>query len=341
LLTIEESLISIDPEIESIPYFDWNIGFTEVFTDKYLGSLVGREQDYAVVDGKFAFWPITQSFSDEHKNLTNAYGYFRSVLSTNKSPYLCRRSGITCGATVEFVNASQCLGVGPNINNWLLCIDDPVHSLPHLYFSGSWRRDGQKYDDPDCLQWLYFDVPDFPPNYIKPKNWTRGSFREPTLLNCFDCKKCLLFQSSEECMCSPKDDLCGPIWSGLPNEDWAKVKLKPASIFQESGDYMTAGGATNDPLFIFHHSNIDRHFETWLELNQKYHKGGYFQFPKYGYAKGSNLDDEILIQRFHELLSLNYGDPPTSNKKYTNKMFMDIIFEGKLPYVYDKKYDEK
>mmetsp|Transcript_4044 Transcript_4044/g.5581 ORF Transcript_4044/g.5581 Transcript_4044/m.5581 type:complete len:551 (-) Transcript_4044:60-1712(-) len=77
LLKYELALLAVDPKIEAMPY--WHIAFDSVdgkyrndpdnyiFTDKFFGSLYGDEsQGYAVTDGLFAYWPISEYSSKSY-----------------------------------------------------------------------------------------------------------------------------------------------------------------------------------------------------------------------------------------------------------------------------------
>jgi Common central domain of tyrosinase len=70
LLRFENSLLAVDPTIEGLPYWDYSED-TEtgkyfettdyIFSDKYFGSIKGNpDENYAITDGLFAYWPIAQ-----------------------------------------------------------------------------------------------------------------------------------------------------------------------------------------------------------------------------------------------------------------------------------------
>jgi hypothetical protein len=43
------------------------------------------------------------------------------------------------------------------------------------------------------------------------------------------------------------------------------VQLAPAEEIHYVGDFADVVTAPNDPIFAFHHANVDRHFEMWRE----------------------------------------------------------------------------
>lgn len=98
LLEFENSIRAINPQIEALPYWNYARDMTEfdmthsesIFSDKYLGSYVGRESDYSLVNGKFRFWKISTDVNNKYKS---AFGYLRHPLSSNKSPYVTRNGG--------------------------------------------------------------------------------------------------------------------------------------------------------------------------------------------------------------------------------------------------------
>ena len=59
---------------------------------------------------------------------------------------------------------------------------------------------------------------------------------------------------------------------------------------------MDAVASPNDPLFIFHHSNIDRHFSLWMEYRNSLQSSSatnYYNFPTKNPCRGCNLADII------------------------------------------------
>merc|ERR1712224_965587 len=89
LLKYEMALLSVDPTIEAMPY--WNMALDAVggkfyqdpeksiFTDKYIGSFRGTGSNQSVVDGLFAYWPIAEYSRDRFGNI--------SALATQKTKH--------------------------------------------------------------------------------------------------------------------------------------------------------------------------------------------------------------------------------------------------------------
>ena len=254
-----------------------------------------------------------------------------------------------CGMEIglgSIPNFDHCLDVGPNINNYMACLDPSIHGPPHSIVGGSWKRESQLpfQDSPSCSQWYgYIPPPEFPANYTKPKGWVRGSYIHPVAAGCFTCKKCSNFnyESLDECMCSVNSKRCGPLWSNLPNEKWAKVKLTKAKNIQILGDFTDPLSSPNDPIFAFHHANVDRHFDNWIKINRRYHNKhkNYFNFPSKGYAQGSNLNDLITKSHpFHDLVNRIFGKPDRGF--HSIKTILKKAIEQDFPYEYDRQYFE-
>ena len=132
-------------------------------------------------------------------------------------------------------------------------------------------------------------------------------------------------------MCTPKAGLCGPLWSNLPNEKWAKVKLVDSKYIQIIGDFADPISSCNDPLFGFHHANVDRNFEMWMRLNLIEGKTNFYNYPISGYAKGVNLNDAIGVNdTFYKVLVKHFG-----NRLHTTKTVIISSYMRKFPYRYD------
>jgi len=202
--------------------------------------------------------------------------------------------------------------------------------------AGSWKRISQiaTNDSPQCTQWYGFiSPPSFPQNEPPPPLWNRGSYKHPAGTECFECNKCQQSDPVDNCVCTPRQDLCGPLWSNLPDKDWAKISLTSANNIQILGDFADPISSANDPIFPFHHANIDRHFETWLQVNQN-SANGYFAYPVAGYAIGSNLHDRFSKQtNFEQVLSKNFGQ--YRNGFYTIESVLALSISGNFSFSYD------
>jgi hypothetical protein len=182
LLELEDSLLSVDPTIKGLPYWDYSQDKQGkcIFSEKYLGNSTGRPGDFAVADGQFKLWPIQKidnSNIEQTLGISNVFGYQRSPISVEKTPYITRHGGSMCGSKVglgSIRNFEKCLNAGPNIIDYLACIDPTVHGIAHSAVGGSFKRRSQKnsVDSPFCTQWYgYISPPNFPEDYQVPDNW--------------------------------------------------------------------------------------------------------------------------------------------------------------------------
>lgn len=283
LLQLENSLLAIDHRIEALPYWDYRRDipplqgkFKSIFDNEYMGAFVGQYPDFAVIDGKFARWKIsTDSASHGKHNWKNAFGLLRNPISPNKSPYVTRRGGSVCGYQfgIGDVNSwNQCLAVGDNIMYWTSCVDSKVHGPAHTSIAGSWRREGQTFDSPDCLQWYGFIGA--PPSSKVANNFVTGAMNEvyrygtfvsPIALNCFSCPTCDKSRNLNDCMCIPRPS-CGPLWTKLRVGDnlrkgsrfidtSAMSPLAPSRVIQVLGDMGDPAGSPNDPMLVIRYSS--------------------------------------------------------------------------------------
>jgi hypothetical protein len=255
LLEFERALRATDSRIEGLPYWDFgrenSSNFQAIFSDDYFGSLTGDAPDFVIKDGKFAYWGIkkeSERNASVFKGVMNIYGYMRHPLSVNKAPFLTRRGGIFCGSPFTSfgdVNMwSGCLSVGDNIADWASCVDSFLHGPAHVAISGSWRREGQTFDAPNCSQWFGYISP---PGAFTPM----GTFISAFGLGCFDCaQKCSI---GEDCFCRPRQKLCGPLWTGLRSGNKsrdlaANVELVDPDFIQILGDLGDPVASPNDPM---------------------------------------------------------------------------------------------
>jgi hypothetical protein len=74
LLRFENSLLSVDPSVEALPYWDYSKDTTTgdcyqedcyIFSDTFFGDDQGNpDENYAITNGLFAYWPIAEWTSD-------------------------------------------------------------------------------------------------------------------------------------------------------------------------------------------------------------------------------------------------------------------------------------
>ena len=80
--------------------------------------------------------------------------------------------------------------------------------------------------------------------------------------------------------------------------------------------------SANDPIFLFHHANVDRNYEKWLRRHL-FREGEWlplsvvhnFDYPTAGLVKGNNLDDILASHNvpFSDLLGESKGGKPVFN----------------------------
>ena len=104
------------------------------------------------------------------------------------------------------------------------------------------------------------------------------------------------------------------------------------------GDFACPLASPNDPLFVFHHANIDRNFEMWLkEVKKSKHrkyKENYLGFPTEGYATGNNLNDPFINHEFSNVLKHNFGE----GQKSFAQIIESCLTQRGFDYRYDTSY---
>ena len=272
LLTFENSLLAVDPLIEALPYWSYardvtplSNSYESIFSSNYMGSYIGKGSKYAVNDGKFALFPISNKTAGTIVT-QSPYGYLRHPLSVNKSPYVTRKGGTICGYSINVGSTSawtSCLGVGGSIMDWTSCVDGRVHGPAHSAIAGSWRRKSQFSDSDYCANW--YGIIAAPSNPLTSSSYNRpyqlGTFIHAHTAGCFSCPKCTMDKKPDECMCAVKSRPCGPLWTNLvklantnivrgfnTNKNQYKVELTSASDIQVMGDFGDPAGSPNDPM---------------------------------------------------------------------------------------------
>lgn len=230
---------------------------------EWFGSSEGDPSDgNAVKDGRFAHWRVRANAADI-SNYTNSYGYLRSPWNVNPSPYVTRY-GFSCGASTDWNHSmwELCLK-SPSYLGWYACVDPTVHAWAHSWLGGVWDSESKLPRDACFLK-----------NSIGvPKAWQKGCLK--CTQNCTDASAA---QSS--CSCKKANEL-----SCLATD--ALIGHAPTY-----GDFADAWTSPNDPIFFFHHANIDRHLMTWQHQHSS-------KAPHYGFlnqsipCKGHGLHDVL------------------------------------------------
>ena len=99
------------------------------------------------------------------------------------------------------------------------------------------------------------------------------------------------------------------------------------------GDFLDLATSPNDPLFIFHHANLDRYVMEW----QLYHydDAPYYGYPETGYLDLLRLDDTIAPDYpfeylfYDDMVDLLGNGPYTTRDIWDGTTFVDAV------YVYD------
>jgi hypothetical protein len=264
-LIFEESLLSVDPRIEALPYWDYNIeGAMREPRNSELWSWFGSSegdpnQGNAVLDGRFGHWKIHSKATDV-SNLTNSYGVLRSPWNVNPSPYITRYR-YSCGSETIFKTSiwEVCLK-SPLYIGWYACIDPMVHSWAHSFIGGIWNAESNA-----SRIICYVENA-----LIVPEAWGRGCFKCDA--NCKQGDTCSCNKSSEaRCI-----------------ED----KFYPGQKAPIYGDFADAWTSPNDPIFFFHHANVDRSLMTWQQTHQD--QAPHYSFPSASVpCQGHGLNDII------------------------------------------------
>ena len=156
LLQFENSLLSINPDIGALPYWDLTRTTPSIFTDQYFGSVPGSGNNGIVSNGQFAYWPIVSNWtiSDYEPYIDNAStigfinsdtGYLRSDGNENKNPYTTRWGKVYNYSPADY---ELCQSVSGYWDNWYSCVevgivagdklvDGSLHSGPHISIGGS------------------------------------------------------------------------------------------------------------------------------------------------------------------------------------------------------------
>lgn len=244
------------------------------------------------------------------------------------------------------------------VGDWLTCTDGSIHGRVHMTLGGSWKRDSQKNqeDSVECTQW-YGLISNTMGNTAAVDQTQRGSFinayiADPT---CFDCPCCTVDMNPDQCMCqvntAAKSNGCGPLWTGFAGRGSSfNAKLADTSVIQPVGDLTDPIASAQAVEFLFHHANVDRHFQGWLQ--RRVGNGGpssvrslrqlnYLGYPTSGLGQGSNLGDVMSTDApFYGLFPNEQqvlGRISSAEAPYTVKEALDLAAfgAGGILYAYD------
>lgn len=160
VLEFENVLMTIDPLIEALPYWDETISEPSVFSEDYFGIDPDNSTSYEITTGRFANWPIDVDFSigkfSQFFVNSSTIGYagggsnssiLRAADNTVVSPFATRYgSGRVWEATVNSTDDWWACTANEleQWNDWYRCMEQGVpsyHSGPHQIVGGN-PRDG-------------------------------------------------------------------------------------------------------------------------------------------------------------------------------------------------------
>ena len=310
LLRLENALLAVDPSILALPYWDYSRDTKSgdcfekecyIFSDAFFGDIQGNaDENYAVTNGLFANWPITEYSSDRFGAASNLNvpctinEYFKGFVST-----VCTRC---CGKDDTCI----CDQVDDVFPHYLRNHDDctpyvarnPGESLPIM---GTYNLLGTKAD---------FDACTNPSNVRSHMEWQ----------NCIEFEQfsCLLYLRGidcEETLDSIANSLPPPFSSDFTKEKFCaetectlegfyrggksgkKERVQPIHTqahLRIARDIQDVATSPNDiAVFPGYHANIDRSHMTWM-MNT------YSKLSQVNWAYPAS-QDEWVIQNFDRL----------------------------------------
>lgn len=248
-------------------------------------------------------------------------------------------------------NWNLCLsaGEGNDINTYINCVNPNLHGPTHMMVAGTWRRPGQSNDYSDCAQWFSVIQVRSKPSCSAQENLNDDCSADSSKINiqgfaagCFQCPQCEISDEIDNCMCNVERH-CNSIYESLNNV--ASDFLVPSAHIQVLGDFADSVASVNDPIFLFFHCDMDRHFQHWLLQNftsqQSLRSTNYLNFPTNGYD-GTNLDDVInsndpFINIFDTTkLSRSKREKLLARRnQLTHRDVLDLTSNSKIDYTYD------
>eukprot|EP00811_Abedinium_folium_P035303 NODE_8107_length_1522_cov_11.559140.p1 GENE.NODE_8107_length_1522_cov_11.559140~~NODE_8107_length_1522_cov_11.559140.p1 ORF type:complete len:487 (+),score=82.04 NODE_8107_length_1522_cov_11.559140:99-1463(+) len=332
-LAFEESLRAVDPSIMALPYWDYRLdthnpaGRGSVFSDEMFGDFRGDPNaSYMVKNGRFADWPISDK-PDKYHMRPSLYGFLRGPMSMNEAPNLTRHGGGLCDVHQSVGNVSmwgKCLAKD-NIRDWHYCLDLEVHGRAHFGVGGGWERYRNMPQDDSCFS-FYGMIG----NQIEGPGM--GSYIYPLVRGCLACPKCIrnVTPPSEcTCSCTRSNCTCDGIWTGRP--DLAQNIIEPKYV-QVIGDHYDPISSPNDPIFFFHHANLDRYLTTWMARHSQL-APQYYGYPNgkegEGYCEPHLLDGVIHPEWPFEHVWEGQQGPATARGVF------DHLSTESAPYRYD------
>jgi len=301
VLLVEESLLAVDPAIEAIPYWNFNEDFEQyedpsdsvVWTDSYFGESQGDVNNgWQIRNGPWANWTVT-------KNPTtfkpNPFGFLRGWGNMNNAVGLTRAHTI-CGVPLSPYGDLTSRSMGDCIkeasfHNFFFCMDHGLegpHPFLHIWLGGSWGA-----AKGNCAKKQQLEA------------------NADLVSGCLHCPPCSDDVPMEQCKCARNQTACDLADSTgncqrypggdfrpdyRPDEKCEHCQECRDGTMGAAGDFWDGMTSPNDPIFWFHHPNVDRAFTEWQRrVGRRFIPDGppYFGFPESGHCPGHNLNDVI------------------------------------------------
>lgn len=162
VLEFENALLSVDPSIGGMPYWDVTISTPSVFTDEYFGVDPDASTDYQVVSGKFAHWPVNKyNHADWSDKLTDTQyvtyngstgtGYLRGANNGLNTPTVARYGNSAGVESRGGANGLKLCSSDPSHVDWMdwyECMETGYHSPAHAGIGGKLNGNGGDFEDP-------------------------------------------------------------------------------------------------------------------------------------------------------------------------------------------------
>ena len=274
------------------------------------------------------------------------YNFLRGPTNLQAAPRLTRCSsicGVHTGTTFSVQNWTTCLDTGSSFFNFFDCIDHGmggVHSFAHRWLGGAWgASDGNcafKQDGPAIAD---------------------------TISGCLVCPACSAGDGADArpCVCARNESACALAAAGAAaacqrypggdGHEWAPEG--PCSSCPQcadgelgaNGDFWDGATSPNDPVFWFHHPNVDRLFMEW---QLRWGRGAraalplpHSGFPEAGFCPGHNRGD-VISATDPFLASLVGASGAAGAVPLTHAALLEATIPlGSAPYTYDTLIGER
>jgi hypothetical protein len=352
-LWIENSLVAIDPSIEGLPYWDYNIDFNTsnprdsiMWSDDWFGENSGDPDNMNMIrNGRFSHWHVNANASAQFArfpvdpnalvqtpDVVQSYNFLRGPTNLQFASRITR-SSTTCGKDsalgspvypmmVSVEKWQKCVDLNPEAGlvDFFLCLDHGPHGFYHPWLGGAWGA-----SDGNCGS--------------KQKSDSLAD----VVTGCMVCPKC---EPGEPCLCHRNETACTYL---NETNTCTKSPLAPDGLCQTcgancadgelgaNGDPWDVATSANEPSFVFHHANVDRLFSEWA-LNWRSSNSSPLPFsgwPTEGLCQGHNLHD-VISERYPFFGSLlGWTGEDASRRLTIADMLAATVPNENSFYVYD------